>query len=45
MELASFTEDGSVSLRVKPVIGTISSSEIKGVTYTGSMTYGIALVD
>lgn len=43
VELASFTEDGTASLTVKPVISG-SSSIKKGVTYTGSMTYGIELV-
>lgn len=40
MELASFTEDGTVGLTVLPVIVNLQ----KGVTYTGSMTYGIELV-
>ena len=44
IELASFTENGSVSLTVIPVLAA-SSATIKGVTYTGSMTYGIGLVD
>ena len=43
VELAAFTEDGTVSLTVRPVI-SYSSSIKKGVTYTGSMTYGIELV-
>lgn len=43
VELAAFTEDGTVSMTVKPVISG-SSSIKKGVTYTGSMTYGIELV-
>ena len=43
-ELASFTEDGSVSFKAYPVLS--NSSSIKhGVTYTGTMTYGIALTD
>ena len=42
VELASFTEDGSVNLKVLPVVLPSSS---KGVTYTGSMTYLIELVD
>ena len=41
-ELAAFTEDGTVNYTVKPVIAASTS---KGVTYTGSMTYGISLVD
>lgn len=40
-ELVSFTADGTASFTVAPVIAPSSS---KGVTYTGSMTYGIALV-
>lgn len=40
VELASFTEDGTASLSVIPVIVNLK----KGVTYTGSMTYGIELV-
>ena len=44
VELASFTEDGKATLTVRPVLSG-SSSIIKGVTYTGSMTYGIALVN
>ena len=45
-ELASFTADGTVSFTVAPVITALedNSSSYKGVTYTGSMTYGIALV-
>lgn len=43
-ELASFTEDGGVSFKAYPV--SDNSSSIKyGVTYTGTMTYGIALTD
>ena len=41
-ELASFTEDGTVSFTAAPIIAAAST---KGVTYTGSMTYGIELVD
>lgn len=44
VELASFTEDGTETFTVKPVLAA-SSATIKGVTYTGSMTYGIALAD
>lgn len=43
VELASFTENGTATLTVLPVISN-SSSVKKGVTYTGSMTYGIELV-
>lgn len=42
-ELAAFTEDGTVSFGIEPVL-TGSSSIKKGVTYTGSMTYAIQLV-
>ncbi len=41
-ELASFTEDGTVSFTVAPII---APSSAKGVTYSGSMMYGIELVD
>ena len=44
VELASFTENGTVSFTVRPVL-TGSSSIKKGVTYTGSMTYGIELTE
>lgn len=41
-QIASFTENGTVEYTVKPVIiGTTKAN----VAYTGSMTYGIALVD
>ena len=43
-ELASFTENGSVTLTVKPVL-TGSSSIKKDVVYTGTIIYGIALAD
>lgn len=43
-ELASFTEDGTATLTVKPVLSG-SSSIKKDVVYTGSITYGIELVD
>lgn len=43
-ELASFTENGSVTLTVKPVL--VGSSSIKkDVTYTGTIEYGIELAD
>lgn len=41
-ELASFTEDGTDSFTAAPII---APSSAKGVTYSGSMTYGIELVD
>lgn len=41
-ELASFTEDGTIPFTVAPIV---APSSAKGVTYTGSMTYGIELVD
>ena len=44
VEVASFTEDGTETLTVKPVLSG-SSSIKKGVTYTGTMTYAVALVD
>lgn len=44
VEVASFTEDGTETLTVKPVL-TGSSSIKKGVTYTGTMTYAVSLVD
>ena len=44
VEVASFTEDGTVSFAVKPVL-TGSSSIKKGVTYTGTITYSVALAD
>lgn len=40
-ELVSFTEDGTASFTVTPVIAKASA---RNVTYTGSMTYGIELV-
>lgn len=42
VELASFTEDGTASLTVMPVLNDPDLTA--GVTYTGSMTYGIELV-
>lgn len=44
VEVASFTEDGTVSFAVKPVLNG-SSSIKKGVTYTGTMSYCVALAD
>lgn len=44
VELASFTDNGTVSFKIVPILSG-SSSIKKGVTYTGSMTYGISLVD
>ena len=43
-ELVSFTDNGTASLTFRPVF-SFSSSEHAGVVYTGSMTYGISLVD
>lgn len=43
-ELVSFTDNGTKTFQVKPVI-SFSSSQYKGVVYTGQMTYGISLVD
>lgn len=43
-ELASFTGDGTAKFTVRPIIEA-SSAIIKGVTYTGRITYGIELVD
>lgn len=43
-ELVSFTDNGTKTFQVKPVI-SFSSSQYKGVLYTGQMTYGISLVD
>ena len=42
-ELVSFTEDGTASYIVRPVI--VPSQIKKGVTYKGSVTYGIELKD
>ena len=42
VEVASFTEDGTASFKVKPVLSS-SSSIKKGVTYTGTMTYSVTL--
>lgn len=44
VEVASFTEDGASTFTVKPVLNG-SSSIKKGVTYTGTMTYAVALAD
>lgn len=41
-ELASFTDNGTTTLEVRPVLAFNVPS---GVVYTGSMTYGISLVD
>ena len=41
-ELASFTENGTAEYTVKPIV---LPSTKTNVSYTGSMTYGIALVD
>lgn len=50
MELASFTEDGTMNFQMYPCAldypgGTGNLAIQKGVQYEGSMTYGIALVD
>ncbi|BBF41346.1 hypothetical protein lbkm_0020 [Lachnospiraceae bacterium KM106-2] len=45
VELASFTGNGKETLKVKPVIDGTGRRVEKGVTYTGTMTYGIDLVD
>ena len=42
-ELVSFTEDGTASYTVRPVI--VPTQIKKGVTYKGSVTYGIELKD
>lgn len=41
-EIASFTDDGTIPFTVTPII---APSSAKGVTFTGSMIYGIELVD
>ena len=41
-EIVSFTEDGTKTYRAIPEIGPTT---VKGVTYTGSLTYGIAVAD
>lgn len=43
VELASFTEDGSTTFTVKPVLNNPSTP--KGVKYTGTMTYAVSLTD
>lgn len=50
MELASFTEDGTMNFKMYPAAldypdGTGNLAIQKGVQYEGSMTYGIALTD
>ena len=44
-EIASFTENGSVSYTAKPVLGTKGQNLEPGVSYTGTMTFGIALTE
>lgn len=44
VELAAFTENGSETLTMKPVL-TGSSAIKKDVVYTGTINYGIALAD
>lgn len=43
VELASFTEDGSTTFTVKPVLNNPSTP--KGVKYSGTMTYAVSLTD
>ena len=50
MELAAFTENGTMEYQMYPVAfdypnGTGNLAIQKGVHYTGSMTYGIELVN
>lgn len=42
-ELASFTGNGTVTYKVKPVLGTTNQNLEPGVSYTGTMTFGIGL--
>lgn len=44
-EIASFTENGSVSYTAKPVLGSKGQNLEPGVSYTGTMTFGIALTE
>lgn len=44
-ELASFTDNGTVTYTAKPVIGTQGQNLEPGVNYTGTMTFGIALTE
>lgn len=44
-ELASFTDNGTVTYTAKPVIGIKGQNLEPGVNYTGTMTFGIGLVE
>ena len=44
-EIASFTDNGTVTYTVKPVLGTLNQNLEPGVNYTGTMTFGIELVE
>lgn len=44
-ELASFTDNGTVTYTAKPVIGSKGQNLEPGVNYTGTMTFGIGLVE
>ncbi len=44
-EIASFTENGTVTYTAKPVLGTTGQNLEPGVSYTGTMTFGIALTE
>ena len=43
-ELAAFTEDGTVTYTAKPVAATMTNIET-GVTYSGTMTFGISVTE
>ncbi len=45
MEIASFTDNGTVTYTAKPVIGTTGQNLEPGVNYTGTMTFGISLAE
>ena len=44
-ELASFTDNGTVTYTAKPVIRSKGQNLEPGVNYTGTMTFGIGLVE
>lgn len=44
-ELASFTENGTVTYKAKPVLGTTNQNLEPGVKYAGTMTFGIGLTE
>ena len=44
-ELASFTDNGTVTYTAKPVIGSKGQNLEPEVNYTGTMTFGIGLVE